>query len=66
MTRPRCPRGHFLPADAPNSQPDSCRCALTRRRRLRRTRPSSDLCGQRATLRQLYTMTTIPLTGAYL
>ncbi|MFE9906442.1 hypothetical protein [Streptomyces achromogenes] len=61
----RCPRGHFLPADAPTAQQDSCRCAR-RRRRPRRTLPSSDLCGQRATLRQLYTATTIPLTGTYL
>jgi hypothetical protein len=52
MTRPRCPRGHFLPRTG------TCRCT--------QKRPSSDLRGQRATLRQLYTMTTVPLAGRYL
>ncbi|WP_318202928.1 hypothetical protein [Streptomyces sp. SCL15-4] len=66
MNRPRCPRGHFLPANAPTPQADTCRCAPARRRRKRRYRPSSDLRGQHATLRQLYTATTIPLTGTYL
>lgn len=53
--RPRCPRGHFLPAPG-----DTCRCALTRRRR---ARFSPDLWGQRLPAR---TITTIPLTGSYL
>jgi hypothetical protein len=52
VTRRRCPRGHFLPRNG------KCHCT--------QKRPSSDLRGQRATLHQLYTMTTIRTAGRYL
>ncbi|MER8219724.1 hypothetical protein ABTZ58_03820 [Streptomyces sp. NPDC094143] len=62
MTRPRCPRGHFLPATG------TCRCTLTPRTRHRRTRArrDADLWGQGLTALQRYTIRDIPLTGSYL
>ena len=59
--RPRCPRGHFLPATG------TCRCALTpRTRRRRRDRRDADLWGQGLTALQRYTIRDVPLTGSYL
>jgi hypothetical protein len=52
--RPRCARGHFLPASG------TCRCALPR------ARWTADLWGQGLTDQQLHRTTTIPLTGRYL
>ncbi|MFJ1653671.1 hypothetical protein ACIOC2_20235 [Streptomyces sp. NPDC088337] len=52
--RPRCARGHFLPAAG------NCRCFLPR------PRPRADLWGQGLTRRRLRTMTTVQLTGSYL
>lgn len=54
MTRPRCPRGHFLPATG------DCRCDRPR------ARWDADLWGQGLTARQRHTITTVPLTGRYL
>jgi hypothetical protein len=56
MTRPRCPRGHFLPRTG------TCRCTHTRQQ-LRR---DADLWGQGLTARQRHTIRDIPLTGSYL
>ncbi|MEU2062880.1 hypothetical protein [Streptomyces sp. NPDC013455] len=54
MDRPRCPRGHFLPATG------ACRCTLPRPRRL-----STDLWGQgRRILAR--SMTTVDVVGGYL
>ncbi|WP_309049262.1 hypothetical protein [Streptomyces sp.] len=55
MTRPRCPRGHFLPATG------DCRCT-----RPRATCSTADLYGQGLTLRQLHSIRTVTLTGSYL
>ncbi|MFE4051212.1 hypothetical protein [Streptomyces sp. YIM B13518] len=52
--RPRCARGHFLPATG------TCRCEQPR------ARWTADLWGQGLTARQLHRTTTIPLTGRYL
>ncbi|MFH9404920.1 hypothetical protein ACH4JS_34935 [Streptomyces sp. NPDC017638] len=56
MSRRRCPRGHFLPADA-----RVCRCA-----RRRRTYWGGDLDGQGLERRGKHRITTVPLTGSYL
>lgn len=53
-TRPRCLRGHFLPAVG------TCRCDRPRIRR------NADLWGQGLTLHQKHNITDIPLTGSYL
>jgi len=62
VTRPRCPRGHFLPATG------TCRCALMPRpkRRRHRGRRDADLWGQGLTALQRHTIRDIPLTGSYL
>lgn len=52
--RPRCARGHFLPAAG------TCRCERPR------IRWDVDLWGQGLPLRRKHTMTTIQLTGSYL
>lgn len=66
--RPRCTRGHFLPAafsPPPTDPDDECRCVLKPRRRRRRHRYSSvDLHGQG--LPPGARITTVPLTGRYL
>ncbi|MET8826055.1 hypothetical protein ABZX40_13365 [Streptomyces sp. NPDC004610] len=54
LGRPRCPRGHFLPAD------DTCRCQQDR------PRWETDLWGQGLTPRQRHSIRTIPLTGTHL
>ena len=54
MNRPRCPRGHFLPATG------TCRCDRPR------TRRHPDLWGQGLTVLQRHSITDIPLTGSYL
>ncbi|MEU5091695.1 hypothetical protein [Streptomyces sp. NPDC021356] len=52
--RPRCARGHFLPATG------DCRCEQPR------PRWQSDLWGQGLTARQRHSIRTVPITGRYL
>ena len=53
-TRPRCARGHFLPATG------DCRCEQPR------PRWQTDLWGQGLTALQRYTIRTVTLAGRYL
>lgn len=62
MSRRRCARGHFIPATAST---DDCHCLLTRKRQ-HRAFVETDLRGQRATIHQLRTMTTLRPAGSYL
>ena len=60
-SRPRCDRGHFLPAGTQPGAP----CEHEHEREYT-GRFWGDLWGQRVTGRQLRAMTTVPLAGSFL